>query len=343
MQNKTLLLTLEYPPQKGGIAIYLEKIVKDFKKDKIIILTSKYVNSYTYDLNQDYKIIRKNLLGNFVWPKWKKTYDISKKLIKKLNIDHIIISQVLPMGYVALLLDTPYTVILHGLDLNLAKSKPIKKIFLKIILNKSEKIIVNSNYTKSELMKVDDYSNKTFVQYPIAKKMNTDIIHEDIVKIKQKYCLNNYFTLLSVNRLVSRKGNDVTIQALAKLKNNQNIEFQYLIIGNGPYQSKLENLIKKYKLDNSIKILNNVQDKDLSIFYSFADLFIMPARIENHLDYEGFGIVYMEADQFNLPIIAGNTGGVPEAIEKVKKGVLVDPVNIDEIANEIKKIYERKN
>ena len=89
-------------------------------------------------------------------------------------------------------------------------------------------------------------------------------------------------------------------------------------------------------------VIEEATDDDLQVYYRKASVFIMPSRELGDGDVEGFGIVYLEANSFGLPVIAGRSGGVVEAVENGVNGLLVDPVNVDEIKQAIISLIENK-
>jgi len=343
---KKLLLTLEYPPHHGGVAVYLKNLVDQFDPNNICVLAPRTKNSFVFDLKQPYVIHRLNLLSRYIWPRWLRTYVIAKRLCFREKIDQVIISHILPMGYVALLLNRPYTLIVHGQDILMAKTTPWKNFWMKKILNGATNIIANSKYTQ-DLILAEGVANPDklvfekseepkyiCVSYPCPKNFNLELDLERLNYWKHRLMLNGKFTLLSVNRLVSRKGNDKVIETLGALKEHLP-DFRYIIVGNGVYQSKLENLIDKYDLGLNVTILNEISDEDLPYLYEACDVFIMPSRLNDLYDVEGFGIVYLEAALFHKPSIAGNVGGAPEAVIDHQTGLLVNPNSIDEIGKAI--------
>jgi len=105
--KKTLLITIDFPPQKGGVATYLNNLCRNLEHDKIVVLANKQEGSEHFDHKQDYKIIRTKLYHQFFWPAWLRTLRQAKKVIRQDKIEQILISHILPMGYIALLLKLP--------------------------------------------------------------------------------------------------------------------------------------------------------------------------------------------------------------------------------------------
>jgi len=334
--KKSLLITIDFPPQQGGVANYLANFSNNISKNKIIVLADKKGRWQSFDSKQEYKIFRQQLYYKHFWPKWLKIFSIAKKIIKQKNVEQIIFSHVLPIGYICLLLNLPFVTILHGYDILAAQKNVWKNFWLKTILHKSKHIIVNSDFTKQQVIKQGINENKITIVYPcpnIPNKIN-QTKKELIIKELE---LEGKPILLSVGRLVKRKGIDKVIESLGSVIKNFP-DLIYLIIGQGEYKRELEKLAKSKQFRSNIIFLENISNQHLPIYYNLADIFIMPSRIENQNDVEGFGIVYLEAGLFAKPVIAGKSGGVEDAVIDGKTGILVEPNNSSAISNAILKL-----
>jgi len=316
---KTLLLTLEYPPFHGGVANYYGNLVKHWpasakasagKPDGIFVLKDNLINQ--------------------AWPflKWLPAYFALRQKIKQEKIEQVIVGQILPLGLVAWLgsrfFKIKYSVILHGLDFSFALKSWRKITAAKLILNQAHKIIVINNYTAG-LVKAflgAGAEGKIIVVNPGVDQKN--------FQLRKKNNLENKIILLSVGRLVKRKGFDKVTDALPEvLRKIPNLV--YVIIGN-------EAELKNSQFKNAI-VINDALDAERDAWYQACDIFIMPARNIDG-DYEGFGIVYLEANLAGKPVIAGKSGGVPDAVIDGLNGLMVDPEDVGEISQAIIKLAQ---
>ena len=326
--KKNLLITIDFPPQKGGVANYLANFSEYLSN--IIVLANEQPQAQSFDSHRKFKIIRANLYYQYFWPRWLKIYFIAKKIIAKDNIDQLIISHILPIGYVALLLKKPFVVILHGYDLLNTQKNIWKKFLAKLILSKAKYIIVNSQYTKTETLKLGNWEDKIRIVYPCPHITPAQMVEAEKQIIYNELDLYHKKILLSVGRVVERKGFDKVIMALPELIDKVP-NLIYLIVGNGDYIKKLEALAEKLQIRGNVIFIANSNDRQLACYYALANIFIMPSRLEKKTDVEGFGTVYLEAALFGKPAIAGNSGGAGEAVINNQTGILVDPQNVQEI------------
>lgn len=140
-------------------------------------------------------------------------------------------------------------------------------------------------------------------------------------RVRNRLDLDDRSVLLTVGRLVPRKGVDTVLHALPYVAEKiPNVT--YLVVGTGPDRKRLERLARHLQIQNRVHFLGEVPHDELPDFYSAADLFVMPAR-EAPPDVEGFGLVFLEANACGTPVVGARTGGIPDAIAEGKTGLLV--------------------
>ncbi|MCG2701017.1 glycosyltransferase family 4 protein [Candidatus Parcubacteria bacterium] len=345
---KTLLFTLEYPlPHQsagqafyGGVANYYGNLVKHWPDSEILVLN-----------NNDNKLIK-----NWLYPKWLTAVWQVWKIIKKEKIDHILVGHILPLGTVAYFISqitkTPYSVILHGMDFTFACRARRKRKITKLILRNAKNIICGNSYVAGLVKEFvgDEHTGRIEIINPgieprITPQMlcKTGQAHnvERVTEIKNKYNLDNRLVLLTVGRLVKRKGVDKVLESLpAVLKITPNLI--YVILGNGPEIGNLKLEIGNLKLEKNVILITDADDESRNAWYKICDIFIMPARNISG-DFEGFGIVYLEANLAGKPVIAGDSGGARDAVENEVNGLLVNPESTDEICDAIIKLARDEN
>lgn len=337
--KKVLLLTLDFPPRLGGVANYLANLSQNLPADKISVLTVRQSGSAEFDQKQGYKIYRENLISQLpIWPKWLPAIFHTFGVIKKEKPDLILAGQILPLGTVALIIKKltglNYFVSCHGMDILLAQKNKRKKWLTNLIIKNSQQIIANSQFTKKEIIKLGVEEGKIIIVYPCPNITDNQQLNNQ--QLIEKYNLKDKKILLTVGRLVERKGQDQVIRSLSEVIKSFP-KLIYFIVGSGSYQGELKKLAKELNLEDKIIFAGRVNDDELANYYQIADIFIMPSR-QIAGDVEGFGIVYLEAALFGLPVIAGRSGGVGKAVLDGQTGILVNPEKIKEIAQVIIKL-----
>jgi len=202
-----------------------------------------------------------------------------------------------------------------------------KVIFLqRFAIVRSYLAITISEFTKNKVIeryKINN-SNNIKVIYPILPEMNN--ITDSKLDINK-----NDFIIIAVCRLVKRKGIEYLLEAMSLIK-DKNIRL--IVIGDGPERNDLGNLKDKYNLLDRVIFTGRVPD--IEFYYNIAKVAVLVSyNIENEGDFEGLGLVLLEAQSYGLPVIGTRSGGIPEAIEENKTGFIVEEKNARSIADAI--------
>lgn len=264
-------------------------------------------------------------------------------IYRRRGFDLIECGQALPFGLIALffqwLFGVPYIVWVHGNDVLKPQRYPLLRQLLSLILRKAKAIVANSKTIGQTVVKLGVDAEKVVVVNPSvdAKRFHPQI---DSTEIVTRYGLQGKKVILTVGRLVERKGMDTVIKSMPKIMESiPNVV--YLIVGEGNYRSELERLVKELGLNGKVIFAGRVAEEDLPKFYNACDLFVMVSRtLEDKGEIEGFGIAYLEAGACGKPVIGGKTGGISDAIEDGVTGLLVDPLDTEEVTDSIVKLLK---
>ena len=143
--------------------------------------------------------------------------------------------------------------------------------------------------------------------------------------------------LLTVGRLVPRKGCDLVLRSVADLA-AEHPGLRYIIAGDGPERERLNALAEELGIADRIRMLGDVDDLTKWAVYDICDVFVSPTRLSHSADWEGFGIVFLEAALSGRPAIGGRTGGTEDAIVDGLTGVLVDPDQRGELSGALRRL-----
>src|SRR5690606_11449918 len=150
--------------------------------------------------------------------------------------------------------------------------------------------------------------------------------------IRRRYGLADRPVAVCVSRLVPRKGQDTLIRAWPAVLRRVP-EAALLLVGGGPYRPELQRLAERCGVAGSVVFTGSVPWEELPAHYDAGDVFAMPCRTRRRgLDVEGLGIVYLEASATGLPVVAGNSGGAPDAVLDGETGVVVDGRSVPAVA-----------
>lgn len=159
----------------------------------------------------------------------------------------------------------------------------------------------------------------------------------DVAPLRAQLGLNGQKVLLTVGRLVGRKGVDTVLHALPEVA--QAVPgVTYLVAGDGPDRPRLEALARRLGVGESVRFVGSLEDvRALRDHYNACDVFVMPAR-EAPPDVEGFGIVFLEAGACGKPVVGARAGGVPDAIRHGDTGLLVAPDDVPALTDSLTRL-----
>ena len=210
------------------------------------------------------------------------------------------------------------------------------KYLLKWSYDQAQEIIAISQFTKD---KIQEYAKKDY---------NISVIHggvnfskfanqPNVAELKNRY--TNKRILLTVGKLIPRKGHDLVIYALAKIKDKYP-NVKYLIVGDGKHEGFLKKLVKDLELGKQVEFLGRVNDTDIIKYFHLCDIYVHTPKLSTDLKFEGFGIVYLEAGACGKPIVAAAAGGVRDAVVDGQTGLIAKNEDIDDIANKISQLLD---
>lgn len=209
-----------------------------------------------------------------------------------------------------------------------------EKYMLKWSYRQARKIVVPSQFTKEKII---EFSKENYPIEVIHNGVNFNRFSKANINndILQKYVGKKI--LLTVGGLKNRKGQDLVMRALPEIV----LRFPnilYLMVGVGSTRDALQNLARSLKVDNHIEFLGNKEGNELVNYFHICDAYIHTPRVTN-LNFEGFGIVYLEASACKKPIVATDSGGIRNAVKDGQTGLIVPDGSIKEIANAVIKLF----
>jgi len=230
----------------------------------------------------------------------------------------------------------PYFLTAHGTNAVTSLDHKIYKILLKSFYKNAKKVICVSQYTQKQILKRIKLENTVVINNGIDfKKFNC------LAKQNQ----SNQKVILSVGALKNRKGYDVSIKAIAKVKQNLS-NIKYYIVGNqsdNNYFNHLKNIVKDNGVEEDIEFLENISDDELINLYQRCDLFLLTPKVINENKFEGFGLVYLEAGACKKPVIGTKSCGAEDAIKDNYNGLLVPQDDVEQTAQAIEKVLTDNN
>ncbi|KKQ41169.1 MAG: Phosphatidylinositol alpha-1,6-mannosyltransferase [Candidatus Magasanikbacteria bacterium GW2011_GWA2_37_8] len=325
--QKTLLITLEYPPIVGGIASYTYNLAKHLPAERVVVYAPKVLGGSEFDQINPWKTYRYKPYWSFLWPQWLRLFWQVRKIVKQEKIEQIYVNHVLPVGYVAYLIKkfwrVPYTLFLHGTDINLATATSGKRKKFIRLCRSAFLVVANSQFMKDKLSSLVENLPNIQVVYPCpGDEFFNPPVPAEIEHLRSQLALNGKKVILTVARLAEGKGYPHLIRLLPQILNKVP-NLVWLIIGDGSKKKVIMEMVQKNNLQNVVRWLGQMPYNELPKYYHLADLFVLLTHKDETAE-EGWGTVFLEAGATGLPVVAGRVGGVEEVVENLKNGLLVD-------------------
>lgn len=338
--KKILVVTNDFGPRTGGIESFVIGLLERIKKQEVIVFTSAQGNTDEYDkkwLDEfGIRVIRDR--SKILLPTLRVTKR-AKAIIRLHDIEVIVFGAAAPLALMAPALRNSgvkkIVALTHGHEVWWAKIFPFN-LAMKRIGKSVDHLTYLGEFTRNAIAQsLTKKSTDSMVK--IAPGIDTThfIPQPDSMQKRITLGLENKKVIISVGRLVHRKGQDKLIEAMPQIL--QSVPNAHLLlVGEGPYRSHLEKLANKLSLNESITFVGRILYDKLPNYLSAADVFVMPSRSRFFgLEVEGLGIVYLEASACGIPVIAGNSGGAPDAVLEGVTGLCVNGTDISQIANAV--------
>jgi phosphatidyl-myo-inositol dimannoside synthase len=341
----SLLVTHDFPPLVSGIGTFFFHAWKGLAPAKHIILAAKAANYKEFDARHNLDVRRYFTISKFRTVRFIFLLGATLNILIRERIDLLLCGVPVSVGGIGWickkLFSLPYVVFYYGGELEkFRKKKFLLKVLTKII-RCADGIIANSEFSSKETRFYGINVNKVSVVLPAvdAQRFSPNV---DCSDLRQKWNLQGRRVLLTVSRLVRRKGIDSVLQALPALKK----EFPglaYLIVGRGPDEPYLRGLARQSGLEENVVFVGEVSGEDLPKYYNLCDIYVMPNRETSGEEIvEGFGISFLEASACAKPVIGGSSGGAQEAVKDRVTGILVDPHKLDDLTENILRLLKDK-
>lgn len=330
---RMLLITQDFSPSIGGVARYYAGLLSALSPDDVTVLAPlpAYADAHPY------RVLRRRFYTRWVWPHWLPLLWHAWRAIRSVKPDEVWVGHVLPIGTVVWLLrrfqisNLKYVIFCHGMDILVPQSSARKTRLMRRVLSGAARVVANSTFVRDELLTIGVSGEKITIVHPCADLHDASIGVGD-TEFRAQQALTGKTILLTVARLVPRKGVDLVLKALRSVTVSNLV---YVIVGGGPERVQLEQYAIRNKLP--ARFIGEVSDDELASWYTACDVFIMtPRRIGP--DVEGFGMVYLEAGQYGKPCIGTRSGGVADAVVDGETGLLVDEDDVEGLTAALRRL-----
>ena len=349
----TFLLTAEFPPIQTGVARMMGEIAGRYPRSELLVSTGQHQDAVETDerfagVLIDRMPLRsrslKSLAGLLLWAR--RVASLARLHKPRFMWCDSVRPAAYPARWARERTGTKYGVLVHGGDLlkelHRLHHNPLVRGTAKALLGSAAAVVANSQWTREQALKV----LRELGLDPLAERvkvvpLGTDPAQfrpgVDTREVRARYRLNGGPWMVTVARLEGYKGVDTGIRALARLREH-GVEAQYAIVGTGRKRDAFKRLADELRVGDLVRFLGAVPDDDLPALYNVGAVYLGASRRADGTRVEGFGVALAEASACGLPVVAGRSGGLAEAVQEGETGIVVEPEDVEAVAAALRRI-----
>ncbi|TMQ93073.1 glycosyltransferase family 4 protein [Actinomadura soli] len=330
---RTLFVTNDFPPRPGGIQTFLHGLAVRRPPGSVVVYAPSWKGAAGFDAEQPFPVVRHP--GSLMLPE-PGVLRRAEDVLRAEGCDSVVFGAAAPLGLLAPALRRRgagrLVGITHGHEAGWA-SLPVARALLRRIGDGVDALTYLGEYTRSRMARALSPEAVARMAH-LAPGVDEKVFHPGAGgdEIRARHGLTGRPVAVCVSRLVPRKGQDALIHAWPTVLRTVP-GAALLLVGGGPYRADLRRLAVSRGVDGSVVFTGSVPWEELPAHYDAGDVFAMPCRTRRRgLDVEGLGIVYLEASATGLPVVAGDSGGAPDAVLDGETGMVVPGRSVARVA-----------
>ena len=319
---RTLVVTGHFPPEHGGVQSFTWELVRRLPADRVVVVAPAWPGATEFDAALDFPVYRKRGYLLFLG---------LRRLVREHDLEVGWITAMAPFGLYAPLVRraglSRLVASTHGQEIGWIRAWPTR-LAMRAMSRAVDTVTYLSTATLAELRTGID--RRTRLVQLAGGVDGARFTGAAAGVVRERYHLGDGPVVISVSRLVRRKGQDVLLQAWPKVL-AEHPSAKLLIVGDGPMREPLAE-----QAPDSVVVTGPVAAGELAAHYAAADVFVLPCRDDRHgLQTEGLGLSTLEASASGLPVIVGRSGGSPESVRQDETGVVVDAADPEQLASSL--------
>ncbi|MBY6709243.1 MULTISPECIES: glycosyltransferase family 4 protein [unclassified Rhodococcus (in: high G+C Gram-positive bacteria)] len=331
--RRTLLVTNDFPPRRGGIQSYLHTFAQLLPADELVVYAPRWRGDshVRFDAEQPFEVVRHPTTLMLPTP------DVARRaarLVADRQCDTVWFGAAAPLAVLGPHLRRAgaerVVASTHGHEVGWSMLPAARQV-LGRIGSTADVVTFVSRYTRGRFAAA--FGADAALEH-VPPGVDSTVFAPDTSAretLRARYGLGDRPTVLCLSRLVPRKGQDMLIRALPGIR--AEIDGAVLVVvGGGPYGDTLRALAQSCGVADHVVFTGSVPAEELAAHHTLADVFAMPCRTRGAgLDVEGLGIVFLEASASGVPVVAGRSGGAPETVVEGVTGTTVDGTSVDDV------------
>lgn len=322
---RVLVVTNDLPPRIGGIQYYVDQLSRGLSEagDDVTIYGSSYDGDPEWDRTAPFRVVREPTSTLLPTPM---VLRHTLRLIERYAPEVVVFGAAFPLALMgpAIVKRTgvPYVAFTHGLEVSTRRVPGGSKLLRRIGSDAS--LITFVSHWCDDMLRAGFGPAPRYEMLPPAVD---DALYNpgvDALMVRERHGLGDDPVVVCVSRVVERKGQDTLVRILPELRRRVP-GARLLIVGGGPYLDEIRSQVRSSEVADFVTVTGQVPEDELPAHFAAGDVFAMPCRErKGGLEVEAFGIVFIQAAGIGRPVVAGNIGGVPDALVEGKTGLLVD-------------------
>lgn len=313
--TRLLVVTNDFPPRPGGIQTFVHELVRRLDSADVVVYTSRWKGWESFDRDQPFEVVRESTSMLLPTPGVRRR---AQDLVRSRGCDAVLFGAAAPLALLGPAMREAgaarLVALTHGHEAGWAQLPGSRQVLARIGEG-VDVVTYLGEYTRGRIASaLSATAADRMVQLTPGVDADVFTPAADGTQVRQRYGLDDRPVVVCVSRLMRRKGQDTLIGAFPALKRRVP-DAALLVVGDGAYRPQLEALAHESTWNEDIIFTGSVPWAELPDHYAAGDVFAMPCRTRRRgLDVEGLGIVYLEASAAGLPVLAGDSGGAPDAV-----------------------------
>jgi phosphatidylinositol alpha-1,6-mannosyltransferase len=332
--GRVLVISNDFPPRTGGIESFVLAMARRMPAEEVVVHTAHQRGDRRFDAGLPFEVVRDPAPVLLPTPK---VIRRAVEVARGRGCDRVWFGAAAPLGLMAPALrqaGVQRTIATtHGHEVWWA-ALPLSRLLLHRIGEVNDVVTYLGDFCRRRIAAVlSPQARERMVR--LTPGVDDEMFQPGAgrAEIRRRYGLGDRPVVVCVSRIVARKGQDVLIRALPSVRRRVP-DAALLLVGDGPHRSQVERLVHRLGLDGDVVLTGRIPWDSTPAFYAAGDVFCMPTRTRRGgLEPEALGICYLEAAAAGLPVVAGDSGGAPDAVLHGENGYVVDGRDVEAVAD----------
>jgi phosphatidylinositol alpha-1,6-mannosyltransferase len=324
--SRVLIVTNDFPPRSGGIQSFVHALACRLPASGVVVYAPAWEGAADFDARQPFPVVRHR--GSLMLP-LPSVGTRAAGLLAEYGCDTVLFGAAAPLGLLAPRLRKAgarqIVALTHGHEAGWA-ALPGARTLLRRIGDEVDTMTYLAEYFRIRMARaLSPAAAGRMVRLAPGVEPADFRPGSGGTEVRKRLGIDpDRPVVVCVSRMVPRKGQDMLLRAWPAVRAQSAADPLLLLVGDGPYRRKLDQLASRPGLAGSVLFTGPVSWDDLPAYYDAGNVFAMPCRTRRAgLDVEGLGIVYLEASATGLPVVGGDSGGAPDAILDGETGYVV--------------------